>query len=231
MSLDCSTTLADPCYSYSYANCSYSTTKDNEKITNMGEKTTNISVRIPDEYRKRLQLQADKKGISFNAHILRVLEIHLMSSGFGPPSLTSSSGRLFQIRFEPYVDNVDETTWAFFIDEPKFEKERAYYLIGIGRTVLRDWQVKDKATVSKEVGLALLAFYNRSGMEIDRLVFDQYPGPDNDGRRVLQVAEVPETLEQFLDLLMTDKWTDKHVQQSDKSQDIRRGRPESALYR
>ncbi len=200
----------------------------------MGEdklKTSNISIRIPDDYRKRLQLQADKKGISFNAHVLRVLEIHLMSSGFGPSSLTSSSGRLFQIRFEPYLDNVDETTWAFFIDEPKFEKERAYYLIGIGRTVLRDWQVKDKSTVSKEVGLALLSFYNRQGMEIDRLNFTQYPGPDNDGRRVLQVAEVPETLEQFLDQLNQDKWKDKFVEQSDRSQDIRRGRPESTLYR
>ncbi|MBS2010543.1 MAG: hypothetical protein JST01_26065 [Cyanobacteria bacterium SZAS TMP-1] len=200
----------------------------------MGEdklKTSNISIRIPDDYRKRLQLQADKKGISFNAHVLRVLEIHLMSSGFGPTSLTSSSGRLFQIRYEPYLDNVDETTWAFFIDEPKFEKERAYYLIGIGRTVLRDWQVKDKSTVSKEVGLALLSFYNRQGMEIDRLNFTQYPGPDNDGRRVLQVAEVPETLEQFLDQLLDDKWKDKFVEQSDRSQDIRRGRPESTLYR
>jgi hypothetical protein len=197
----------------------------------MAEKTSNISLRIPDEYRKRLQLQADKKGISFNAHLLRVMEIHLMSSGFGPTSLTSGTGRLFQIRCEPYLDNVDETTWAYFIDEPKFEKERAYYLIGIGRTILRDWQVKDKSQVSKEVGLALLNYYNRRGMEADRLVFNQYPGPDNDGRRVLQVSEVPETLEQFLDLLMTDKWVDKCVSHDEKSQDIRRGRPESALYR
>ena len=201
----------------------------------MGEdkqKTTNISIRLPDEYRKRLQLQADKKGISFNAHILRVLEIHLMNSGFGPTSLTSmSSNRLFQLRSEPYLDNVEETSWAFFVDEPKFEKERAYYVIGIGRTILRDWQVKDKSTVAKEVGLALLSFYSRSGMEIDKLIWSQYPGPDNDGRRVLQVAEVPETLEQFLDDLAAEKWIDKFVQQHEKSQDIRRGRPESALYR
>ena len=197
----------------------------------MAEKTSNISLRIPEEYRKRLQLQADKKGISFNAHLLRVMEIHLMSSGFGPDSMTSGTGRLFQIRSELYLDNVDETTWAYFIDEPKFEKERAYYLIGIGRTILRDWQVKDKAQVSKEVGLALLNYYNRRGMEVDRLVWNQYPGPENDGRRVLQVAEVPETLEQLLDLLMTDKWTDKYVSQDEKSQDIRRGRSESALYR
>jgi hypothetical protein len=197
----------------------------------MGEKTSNISIRIPDEYRKRLQLQADKKGISFNAHVLRVLEIHLMSCGFGPTSVTSASGRLFQIRCEPYLDTVDETTWAYFIDEPRFEKERAYYLIGIGRTILRDWQVKDKATVSKEIGLALLSFYNRRGMEIDRLSWSQYPGPDNDGRRVLQVAEVPESLEEFFDLLMAEKWADKFVIQEEQSQDIRRGRTEAALYR
>lgn len=197
----------------------------------MAEKTTNISIRIPDDYRKRLQLQADKKGISFNAHVLRVIEIHMMNSGFGPTSVTSSSGRLFQIRCEPYLDNVDETSWAFFIDEPKYEKERAYYILGIGRTILRDWQVKDKATVSKEVGLALLNFYNRKGFEVDRLMWNQYPGPDNDGRRVLQVAEVPETLEQFLDLLTADNWTDKFLSQDAESQDLRRGRPESALYR
>jgi hypothetical protein len=197
----------------------------------MGEKTTNISLRLPEEYRKKLQLQADRKAISLNAHVLRVLEIHLMSSGFGPIAITSPSGRLFQIRCEPYIDNVDETTWVYFIDEPKFEKERAYYLIGIGRTILRDWQVKDKATVAKEFGLALLNYYNRHGLEIDRLMWNQYPGPDNDNRRVLQVAEVPETLEQFLDNLLADKWTDKFVEQHDKSQDIRRGRPESALYR
>ncbi len=178
-----------------------------------------------------MQIQADKKGISFNAHVLRVLEIHLMNSGFGPMSLTSTSGRLFQLRCEPYLDNVDETTWAFFVDEPKFEKERAYYFIGIGRTILRDWQITDKATVSKEVGLALLAYYNRKGMEVDRLTWKQYPGPDNDNRRVLQVAEVPENLQEFLDLLMTDKWVDKFVEQDERSQDIRRGRPESALYR
>ena len=197
----------------------------------MGEKTSNISIRIPDEYRKRLQIQADKKGISFNAHILRVLEIHLMSCGFGPTSLTSSTGRLFQIRCEPYLDNVDETTWAFFIDEPKYEKERAYYLIGIGRTILRDWQVTDKSTVSKEIGLALLSYYNRKGLEFDRLTWNQYPGPDNDGRRVLQVSEVPETFTEFLDLLVADKWTDKFVSQDERSQDIRRGRQEAALYR
>lgn len=197
----------------------------------MGEKTTNVSIRIPDEYRKRLQVQADKKGISFNAHVLRVLEIHLMGSGFGPTSLTSTSGRLFQIRHEPYMDNVDETSWAFFIDEPKFEKERAYYVLGIGRTILRDWQVKDKATVSKEVGLALLSYYNRIGIELDRLAWTQYQGPDNDGRRILQVAEVPETLEEFLDLLMNETWKDQYLKADERSQDIRRGRPESALYR
>ena len=194
-------------------------------------KTTNISLRIPEEYRKQLQLQADRKSVSFNAHLLRVLEIHLMSSGFGPTSITSVSGRLFEIRCEPYIDNVDETSWAFFIDEPKFEKERAYYVIGIGRTVLRDWQVTDKATVTKEVGLALLNFYNRQGMEVDRLVWNQYSGVDEDNKRLLQVAESPETLEQFLDQLMTNSWTDKFVEQSELSQDIRRGRPESALYR
>jgi hypothetical protein len=154
-----------------------------------------------------------------------------MNSGFGPTSLTSTSGRLFQIRCEPYLDNVDETSWAFFIEEPKYEKERAYFIIGIGRTILRDWQVKDKATVSKEVGLALLRYYNHRGMELDKLAWNQYPGPDNDGRRVLQVNEVPETLEQLLDLLTADKWEDKFVEQTQQSQDIRRGRPESALYR
>lgn len=194
-------------------------------------KTKNISLRIPEEYRKQLQIQADNKGISFNAHLLRVLEIHLMSSGFGPTSLTSSTGRLFEIRCEPYANNVEETSWAFFIDEPKYEKERAYYVIGMGRTVLRDWQVTDKETVSKEVGLALLSYYNRQGMEVDKLIWNQYSGTDEDNKRLIQVAEVPDTLEEFFDALMNGKWTDSFLEQSSISQDIRRGRSESALYR
>jgi hypothetical protein len=194
------------------------------------QKTTNFTLRLPEEYRKRLQLQADKKGISVNAHVLRILEIHLMHSGFGPPSITSNnSGRLFEIRTELAIDNVEETTFALFVDEPKFEKERAYYLIGVGRTALRDWNVKDKQTVAKEIGQSLLNFYNRLGLEIDRLKWTQFP--ENDGRRILQASEVPETLEEFLALLLNDTWKDAYVVQTEKSQDIRRGRVESALYK
>jgi len=193
-------------------------------------KTTNFTLRLPEEYRKRLQLQADKRGISVNAHVLRILEIHLMHSGFGPTSITSnSSGRLFEIRMELAVDSVEETTFAFFIDEPKYEKERAYYLIGVGRTALRDWNVKDKQTVAKEIGLSLLNFYNRLGLEIDRLKWAQFP--ENDGRRILQASEVPETLEEFLAKLLDDSWKDAYVVQTESSQDIRRGRVESALYK
>jgi hypothetical protein len=193
------------------------------------QKTTNISLRLPDEYRKRLQIQADKKGVSFNAHLVRVLEIHLMHSGFGPTSITSTqSGRLFEIRSELAHDNVDETTWAFFIEEPTYEKERAYYLLGVGRTVIRDWKVKDKVQVAKEIGLSLLNFYNKQGLEIDRLKWNQFP---DDGRRVLQASEVPDTLEEFLAKLTSLTWKDEFVEVTEKSQDIRRGRAESALYR
>src|SRR5690606_1738165 len=124
-----------------------------------------------------------------------------------------------------------ETSYAFFIDEPKYEKERAYYVIGIGRTIFRDWQVTDKQTVAKEVGLALLSFYNRQGMEADKLIWNQYSGTGEDNKRLLQVAEVSETLEEFFDKLLAGTWQDQFLNQSDISQDIRRGRPESALYR
>ena len=196
------------------------------------QKTTNFTLRMPEEYRKRLQLQADKKGVSVNAHVLRILEIHLMNTGFGPTSIISThSERLFEIRTELVHDGVEDTTWAFFINEPKYEKERAYYMIGVGRNTLRDWNVKDKVTVAKEVGLSLLNFYNRLGMEIDRLKWNQFTGPDNDGRRIIQVSEVPETLEEFLAKLMDGTWKDIYIEESEKSQDIRRGRLESALYK
>ncbi|MGD9683719.1 MAG: hypothetical protein AB7W16_21345 [Candidatus Obscuribacterales bacterium] len=194
-------------------------------------KTKNISLRIPEEYRKQLQIQSESKGISFNSHLLRILEIHLMGSGFGPTSVTSASGRLFEMRSELYVNNVDETSWVFFVNEPKYEKERAYYVIGLGRTVLRDWQVTDKEIVAREVGLALLSFYNRLGLDADKLAWNQYSGTDEDNKRLIQVAEVPETLEEFLDSLMSGRWKDQFLQASEVSQDIRRGRAESALYR
>ena len=220
---------------------SWMTTKCMQATTNMITRTTNperdkvktknISLRIPEEYRKQLQLQADNKGVSFNSHILRIMEIHLLGSGYGSNSVTSNSGRLFEIRSELHINSIEETSWAFFIDEPKYEKERAYFVIGMGRTVLRDWQISDKEAVSREVGLALLSFYNRQGLEVDKLVWNQYSGTDEDNKRVIQVSEVPETLEEFFDDLMEGKWKDQFLLESDLSQDIRRGRLESALYR
>ena len=194
-------------------------------------KTKNISLRMPEEYRKQLQIRSDSKGISFNSHILRVLEIHLMGSGFGPTSIISASGRLFEVRSELYVNNVEETSWVYFVNEPKYEKERANYVIGLGRTVLRDWQVSDKELVAREVGLALLSFYNRQGIEPDKLIWSQHSGTDEENKRLIQAAEAPETFEEFLDNLMSGRWKDQFLQDSASSQDFRRGREESALYR
>lgn len=71
-------------------------------------------------------------------------------------------------------------------------------------------------------------------MEIDHL---RWPHPagreDYDGYRVLSWNDVApaQSLNQFLDLVRTNQWTDPLAQNARQSQDLRRGRNAADLYR
>jgi hypothetical protein len=197
----------------------------------MSDELSNFTLRLPEEMRKRLQTQADDKRRTLSAHILRILDIHLLRSGFGPLTIKTPAGREFEIEIEHAHTSMDETTCVFKLNELKFDKQRAYYLIGVDRDVLEDWHVADGVAVVKEVGVALLHFHT-STKEIDCLKWNQ-PGnaPDFDGRRILRATDTQSaTVGQFLDRLNQGNWSDRFVELTEQSQDIRRGRTLAALY-
>jgi hypothetical protein len=163
------------------------------------------------------------------------LEGFLVESGFVGNNLVSRSGRSFQIVFQQ--DDIpaqrNGVMGFFHLRELKFSKSRAYYMIGLDQNLVEDWKIENAIDAVEQVGVALLHFYNRK-FEIDRL---RWPHPagiqEYDGYRILSWNDVgrAQSLNEFLDFLRTNSWTDLLVQEADQSQDIRRGRNPADLFR
>jgi hypothetical protein len=190
------------------------------------ESITTYTLRLKDDLKARMERSAKKKGWSLNTLILDIIERHYQAAGFVEGNrLTSRTGRLYEIRVDASDSHPpDEPTCFFFIDDPKRDKEIAYYTIGLSRSLLRNLRVReeDQYAVIKEIGLALLSFYNASGKELSSLSWEQQPGYPN--RRIIHLQEVPveiESQEQFLILLREKAWTDKFLSfQSISTQNI-----------
>lgn len=180
------------------------------------ESVTTYTLRLRDDLKARMERSAKKKGWSLNALILDIIERHYQAAGFIEGTrFTSRTGRLYEIRVHPSDTHPpDEPTCFFFVDDPKRDKEIAYYTIGLSRSLLRNLQVRehDQYDVIKEVGLALLSFYNNSGKELSSLSWNQQS--DYPNRRIIYPQEVPvevESQEQLLILLREKAWSDKFL--------------------
>jgi len=199
------------------------------------EQIASFTVRLPEGLRKQLIVQASAKNRSLNSHIQSVLEGHLVESGFAGHKLISRSGRTFEIVFstDDIPDRRDGIMGFFQLNELKFDKQRAYYMIGLNHSLIRDWKIEHKEECLEQFGVALLHFYNRQ-MEIDHLRWTHpVPGQDYDGYKVFSWKDVAPagSFNEFLDLLRMNQWSDPLAEDSDKSQDIRLGRNLADLYR
>jgi|GEM_PF-2613336 len=180
------------------------------------ESITTYTLRLKDDLKARMERSAKKKGWSLNTLILDIIERHYQAAGFVEGNrLTSRTGRLYEIRVDASDSHPpDEPTCFFFIDDPKRDKEIAYYTIGLSRSLLRNLRVReeDQYAVIKEIGLALLSFYNASGKELSSLSWDQQH--EDPKKRIINPQELPvevESQEQFLLLLREKKWIDKFL--------------------
>lgn len=200
------------------------------------EQIASFTVRLPEALRKQLMVQAESRSRSLNSHIQAILEGHLVESGFAGNKLISQSGRTFQIIYEgDDIPNQRDggVMGFFFLRELKFDKNRAHFMIGLDKNLVDDWHLQHAKEAIEQVGIALLHFYNRQ-MEIDHL---RWPHPagreDYDGYRVLSWNDVApaQSLNQFLELVRTNKWKDPLAQNAGQSQDLRRGRNAADLYR
>lgn len=201
------------------------------------EELVSFTLRIPKATRDKLLVQAESKGKSLNSYIQTLLDTNLIESGYVGNHLVSISGRSFEIVFEPATDisNCFDPAGFFYLRELKFGKTRARYRFGLSEDLSEDWNVSKEARAQtvKAIGLALIAFYNKS-IEIDCLSWpNPYVRKEYDGSRLLEASDVAPigSVAEFLELLRQNKWTDPLVTAEKQSQDIRRGRNPSNLHR
>lgn len=203
------------------------------------DKIKNLTLRLPGVYSRQLSNQAARLGLTLNAHLVNILSRHLLETGYAPNVIKSLSGRLFHIEFAP----VPNSAYGYFCarfdiyeHHPLYEKRRAHYLIAVASQLL--WPDTEPHEMVSDVGLALLNFYNRSGLEIDQLAWqippESPPSPSptmKDNWRFIGTS-VTKNLSEFMIALAKNHWKDDLLVATGQSQDLRCNlRSESDLYR
>lgn len=197
----------------------------------------NLTLRLPDEYHDQLTRQANQRGLTLNAHLLNIVQRHLMESGFAPDVIKSFSGRLFEVHVEPIPRGFsDYFSCRFDVYEyhPLYTKMRAYYVFGVSSQLTG---TSDPFGVVKDIGLALLNFYNRKGFEIDQLAWQSVAGepmPSNDMKDNWRYigTDIAKDARQLMIALGRDHWRDDRLVLTGQAQDIRcNRRTEEDLYR
>ncbi|MBX9725050.1 MAG: Arc family DNA-binding protein [Candidatus Obscuribacterales bacterium] len=166
----------------------------------MSEKSEliNYTLRLPEEYRRRLELEAEARGRSLNQQIIRIIEMFFANSGYASTNIRSA-GQLFQIHSALSHSTQAETVWEFAFENFKTGKEEAHYMIGLEQQVLKHLKVSDPKQAVNEIGLALLHSYANRGRDIRTLSWTQNPAFD--GKRVITENELPENIHNVPDYL------------------------------
>ncbi|MBX9571403.1 MAG: hypothetical protein K2X77_21080 [Candidatus Obscuribacterales bacterium] len=202
------------------------------------EKFKNLTLRFPDAYHRELVLQSSRRGLTLNGLLIDIVYRHLLESGFAPDVIKSLSGRLFEIAIEPIPNELLGyfcSRFDVYENHPLYTKRRAHYVIGVDEDLV---EKIDPYGVVKEVGLGLLNFYNRQGLEIDQLAWQTResdpPSPSptmKDNWRYIGQSST-RNISEFLIALARNHWKDELVVATGRSQDIRCNlRTERDLYR
>jgi hypothetical protein len=185
------------------------------------EKTTTYSLRLTDQWKGRLERNAENQGVSVNQLILDIIAQHYRTAGFHQgPTINLKNGRTLEIRVEQSkLDLPGMPTCWFYLDDPHRNREIASYQIGASQQLMRQFGVerKDEYTVVAELGKALLHFHNEHGRNIARLEWQQLPTKPE--MRILDTNDIKRidksyiiTQEDFhATLAQPDQWLDRHL--------------------
>jgi hypothetical protein len=189
----------------------------------------NLTLRLPDDYHRQLVAQADRSGLTLNGHLLNVVRRHLMDSGYYPYVIKSFSGRLFEVSVTEISRSKNPGHYfssRFDLTEhhPLYSKRRARYVFGIASPIVYG---EDPFGAVKDIGLGLLNFFNRQGLEIDQLAWQNAIGdplpPEHEGEdnwRYIGTG-VCKSAAEFLLALGRNHWKDQLLIITGESQDIR----------
>lgn len=199
----------------------------------------NLTLRLPEEQHRQLLGQTERSGLTLNAHLINIVQRHLMDSGYFPDVIKTHSGRLFEIEVTEIPRNTHDGTYfcsRFDVIEqhPLYSKRRAHYLFGVAGPLAFG---SDPYNVVREVGIGLLNFYNRQFLEIDQLAWNvessqpQNPSPTMKDNWRFIGTDIARNIDQFLIALGRDHWKDELLIATGQSQDIRCGlRSEEDLF-
>jgi HicB family len=191
------------------------------------KKHKNLTLRLPDDFHEQLSRQAGQRALTLNALLLNIVQRHLMDSGFAPTAMKSMSGRLFEIKTEPLPQITNEyfsSRFDLMEYHPLFTKRRAYYIFGVASQLTNN--VDPFGTV-KDVGLALLNFYNRKGLELDQLAWQTNESEPSSPSSEIQDnwryigTSITTNVSSFMISLARDYWKDDRLVITGQSQDIR----------
>jgi hypothetical protein len=183
--------------------------------------SSTFSIRLSNALRARLERTAKIRDASVNAVIVELLEQYYAAAGFpSGTDITTRSGRRISVRIRDDYNHAPGLPHCiFYLDDAVTEKEIASYTIGCSQQLLDRFNVHrdDQYKVAAELGLALLQYFNKAGVDITRLEWDQFPAyPD---RRVLNTKDLRTTtgvymlsVEDFVKSMRDAVWEDMHLE-------------------
>lgn len=161
------------------------------------------------------------RKISVNALIVELLEEHYDSAGFPSGNqIVGRNGRRMTVRVREDHNHAPGLPHClFYIDDASTEKELACYTIGCSQQLLDRFAVNrdDQYKLTCELGIALLQYCNKVGMDITKLLWDQFP--KDEYKRILNTKDLRTTTgfymlsaDDFIRALRDGLWQDMHIE-------------------
>lgn len=188
-------------------------------MTSTNSNSVTYTMRLPESWKTRLENSAANRNVSVNQFVLDIIDQHYKAAGFVEGTSIITNGRSLEIRVKQIKTHPPGMPMCFFyLDDLARGMEVACYTIGFSSQFM--WQLgieeRQQYEVIAELGMALLHYFNRQGLDITRLEWAQFPTIAN--RRVLQVQDGKtrddvyiRTPEQFLSALQEDLWVDRLI--------------------
>jgi hypothetical protein len=185
------------------------------EVSNNSNSVT-YTLRLPEALKTRMETSADNRKISLNQLILDIIDQHYKAAGLTQGTTISTNGRTLEIRVKQIQHPPGMPMCNFYLDDAARGMEVACYTLGFSSQFMWQLQVVESQQYQAiaEIGMALLHFFNRQGLDITRLEWTQFPTIDT--RRVLQMQDAKtrtgvfiRTVEQFSSALQEDLWLDR----------------------
>jgi hypothetical protein len=178
------------------------------------------TLRLPEKLKGRLEATATNRGLSLNQLILEIIDQKYLAAGFSDRMTVQTRGRSLVVRVRELKNHPPGMPMChFFLDDPTRGMEVACYTFGFSEQFMRQLHIKEGQQYESiaDLGLALLHHFNKTGLDITRLEWCQFPTISD--RRIFQVQDGKTrgtqvfitSIEQFIAALHEELWLDRYL--------------------